>query len=340
MMRYCGMLAGSLLWVGTVQAQPAPMPSMPAMPAAPNAAAPVALPEVNVPTVAAPEAQVLAPVAPISIMQEPPAASPATAPLASEAPIALSPATQSGFSYGAADISLLYTPQQMERMKAVLAVYETARRLRGSTNIEVVEEQVPDMPGVAIEEPETYPVFTLKSIAFRNARDWTVWIGDLRITPTTNNQEVRVLAISPNRAQFLWKPVYAMALQQREALKLFAPLQGVKHKTTRVNTAIFDSASGQVTFTLLPNQAFAPAYMATFEGNIAPVKLSPITDANTSAEIAAPPPTPPGASTTSAANPANLDALLNQEQLIQQPQQQAQPQPPTLFQQTLSPPKR
>lgn len=317
------------LMAAAAQAQtpPASMPAMPVMPAAPVAqpsmvpAVPAAaqqLPEVNVPTVA--PAPTAAPAAPTPTAELPaveaapattttaPAEQPAAA--AEQAPPLAMSADPNDFSFGTSNLSVLFTPRQMERMKNVLSVYETARRNRTDMPIKVVEEQE-DFAPVAelVDEPKDYPVFKLKSIAFRNARDWTVWIGDLRITPNKNEQEVRVLAVGPNRAQFLWKPPYSEALRQRASLKLFAPTDKVKHKMTRTNAAIFDSATGQATFTLLQNQTFSPAYMATFEGAItSPVMPAmPTAEEQDKNEAALP-------ADTSAANPQNLDALLKQQQ--------------------------
>lgn len=314
--------AAFLLMAATVHAQTAPMPSMPAMPGQQTNPAPPAqaLPEVSVPTVsvAVPESvPVAAPAAlvppsvvlPATVEQSnAPAASAVEAARENDVPAAIV-GTSKDYSYGDSDLSLLFTPKQMQRMKAVLSGYEFSRRNRKDAPIEVVQEG--SIPAIEmVPEPALYPVFTLKSIAFRNARDWTVWIGDLRISPHKNNQEVKVIAVAPNRAQFVWKPAYSEAMRQRAVMKMFAPINAVKHKATRTNTAIFDSAAGQATFTLLQNQSFAPAYMATFEGKIASPTLEKLPEEDKMPEDIAPAET----GDTSASNPNNLDALLKQQQ--------------------------
>ncbi len=311
------------------QTPPSGMPAMPAMPQPPVASPPpIALPEVSVPTVQAPPAvAVPEPVAPSAATPALPAiaaaSSPEDAEVTDEASTTEAPlydAKGEAFSYGTSNLSLLFTPAQMNRMKTVLSIYEAARRNRSDTAIEVIEdagpieEAAPDF----LKEPTSYPVFTLKSIAYRDARDWTVWIGDLRITPRTNTQEVRVIGVNRNLAQFLWKPEYHEALQQRANMKLFAPTVAVKHKMTSPNMAVLDAAAGQVTFTLRPNQSFSAGYMSTFEGKITSPNLPKIegineeeampTDASTN-PIAA-----PAAGDTRATNPDNLDALLKSQQ--------------------------
>lgn len=311
------------------QTPPGSMPAMPAMPvpeptpavaapAAPATAAPaVALPEVNVPTVDVP-ADV--PIGADVLLGDVPQSAPALPAVADEEVADAAPVTEAplydaqgeAFSYGTSDLSLLFTPSQVSRMKSVLSVYETARRNRTDTTIEVVEDIGPeDVEPVLVKEPASYPVFTLKSIAYSNARDWTVWIGDLRITPRKNEQEIRVLAVNRTMAQLLWKPPYREALQQRGNMKLFASTDAVKHKMTRPNTAVFDTAAGQVTFTLRPNQSFAPGYMATFEGKIPAPELPKMDSVEEESEAL---PATPAAGDTSAANPNNLDALLKAQQ--------------------------
>lgn len=333
MLRLSSGILTLLMLAASAQAQvAAPMPAMPAMPiepAAPGAPmpapAPVALPEVSVPTVTAPASMPVveappAPAAPapgeavLPITAEPTPETPAVQQPVVEAPV-VTPDPNGEFSYGKSDISLLFTSRQIDRMKSVLSIYETARRNQVNVPITVVEQELgEELKPVSVEEPASYPVFTLKSIAYRAPNDWTVWIGNLRITPRNNEQEVRVLGVSANRAQFLWKPAYAEALQQRDSMKLFAPTTPVKHKMTRVNTALLDRAAGQVTFTLLPNQSFAAGYMATFEGKIASPALPKIAEDAEIPEVPAAQETSPSSTNNSAENPANLDALLRSQQ--------------------------
>lgn len=308
---------------GTVPvAAPMPSTAMPVMPVMPVVPGATALPEVSVPSVPVAPVTGATPVAPakqekppepeLPTIEEEPAGeavdtSPAPDPTPMEDPAG------ADYSYGTANYSLLFTRNQINKMKSVLSIFEE-RRKRGETTINVVEnpDEFADIVPAAVPEPALYPVYTLKSIVFRNRADWTVWIGDLRITPRKNDQEVRVIAAGPGVAQFIWKPAYSQALQQRAAGPGFAKTDAVSHKETRPNTAVFDKENGQVSFTLRPNQTFAPAYMATFEGKIASPALPQMDDDQSIAEM----PEEPGVPKvdTSAANPVNLDALLKAQQ--------------------------
>lgn len=252
----------------TEDASALPAPVTPPLPQA------SALPDVQVPTVptVVPADQTMLPIVP-SQPAETSFAEVADAPsLTPTIPL------DAPFSYGAFSSTLMFAPSRIEAMKRVLNDYEMKRRMGTAGDIEVVEEQAP--PPVIVPEPDAYPVFTLGSIAYRARNDWTVWISGLRITPKTNDQEIRVVAVGPDRARFMWKPNYIDSLKRRVAENKIVNTDAVKHKATRPNTALLDAQTGQVYFSLKPNQSFAPGYMATFEGKIAAPtleKLEPLT---------------------------------------------------------------
>ncbi|PZP86602.1 MAG: hypothetical protein DI582_02360 [Azospirillum brasilense] len=265
--------------------------------------APVAtsLPEVNVPSVPAqplPPVEQLAPAEPAAAQPLPP-----VEPLPPEANATVAPPVDTGlpavpeqpapatpapppsvdmnepFSYGEFPYSLMYSPNQIENMKRVLKTYETKRRLPGAADIEVVEEERPQL--VITPEPDAYPVFTLASIVYRARNDWSVWISGMRITPKTNDQTLKVVGIGPDMVRFVWKPEYVMAMKRRAEADMFAKTDAVKHKLTKPNTAMLDTQADQVMFTLKPNQTFAPGYMATFEGRVAAPTLEKIAEPTT-----------------------------------------------------------
>jgi len=180
------------------------------------------------------------------------------------------------FSYGEFPYSLMYSPNQIENMKRVLKTYETKRRLPGAADIEVVEEERPQL--VITPEPDAYPVFTLASVVYHARNDWSVWISGMRITPKTNDQTLKVVGIGPDLVRFVWKPEYIMAMKRRAEADMFAKTDPVKHKLTKPNTVVLDTQADQVMFTLKPNQTFAPGYMATFEGRVAAPTLEKIAE--------------------------------------------------------------
>jgi hypothetical protein len=273
--------------------------------AAPQPPAATALPEIQVPSMPAPAAPAADPLPPVEPL-------PAVAPLPTDAapavpaadplpPVEPLPAAETGlpavpeqpaapaatapaaaaqiamdepFSYGEFPYSLMFSPDQIENMKRVLRTYETKRRMPGAAEIEVVEEARPEI--VLTPEPDAYPVFTLGSIVYRASNDWSVWISGMRITPKTNDQTLKVVGVGPGMVRFVWKPEYIGAMKRRAEAKMFADTETVKHKMTKPNTAMLDTQGDLVMFTLKPNQTFAPGYMATFEGRVAPPALEKI----------------------------------------------------------------
>lgn len=268
-----------------------PVPPLPA----PVSAPPMALPPVAAPSAVAPEPAASSPDSVSSPIPDPvPAPVPApvsgAVPSSASSPAPVLPqlpggqdalnlntgAAESEFSYGAYPYSLMFTPMQVEAMKAALTSYETMRRNGVSTEI-LVEEQILAPAASVIDEPD-YPVFTLSSVFYRNGGDWSVWLGSRRITPRTNIGELRVVAISPNLVRFIWQPEAMVALRQRARLGKFAATAPVAHKLTTPNRVEFTPESDAVYFTLRPNQSFSAGYMATFEGRVSPPLLEPITD--------------------------------------------------------------
>lgn len=281
---------------------PAATPQTAIMPPAPATPAPATLPEVQVPAVPAapamppatpmPQPDVIAPAPDSGLSPESgllPAVPAGAATQPGSAPGAAAPAPavvdlKAPFSFGTNGYSLMFSPSQIDNMKRALSTFEMLSRT-GQVNpeIEIIEEQSDTTKALA-EEPAEYPVFSLSSIVFRSAGDWTVWISGLRITPKTNEQEVRVIGISAGQAQFSWKPVYNGALKERVQNHLLADPTPLAHKMTKPNTAIFDQQSGQAVFSLRPNQTFVPAYMTTFEGRVPGVTLPALRPENAKTE--------------------------------------------------------
>lgn len=280
---------------------PIPTPNAVAVPALPGAAAsPTPIPPAAIPPAGTPTGE---------LPSTPPA------PAATDMPAA--PTADVPFSYGSARHSLLFTPKQIENMKRMLSTFESVKpdtTAASAAEVEIVEA-LPIVPE-PITEPTTYPVFFLSSIVYRTDKDWAVWVNNSRITPKSNQGEVEVLAVRPDRAWFRWKPDYIGAVATRVENKGFAEIDGVAHRRTSVNTSNFDRQSNSVLFSLRPNQSFAPGYFATFEGKISIPTLPGAQPEAEGGEAGQPPalfdgaaaPAMPPADTT-AMQPATADAI-------------------------------
>jgi hypothetical protein len=178
------------------------------------------------------------------------------------------------FSYGDSNLSVLFLPNQIDRMKQSIRTFETSSKDAKPTTF-IAPTPVVEAPVEKIIEPADYPVFYLSSIAFDGPNDWAIWMGGQKITSRRNDTDVTVLRVSPDSATFSWQPTYKEAIERRRAADLFAATDEVKNKLASVQSASQDE-NGSVIFTLRQNQAFAVGYFKTFEGFVKSPKLDPI----------------------------------------------------------------
>ncbi len=175
-------------------------------------------------------------------------------------------------SMGASQLSIFFSPLQIRVLRDALQTFEqNGNHVPRAGNLSITSTQAPATQ--AIVEPETYPVFYLSSIVYHSKNDWAVWISGHKITSRKNTTDLKVIAVSSDRASFLWSPVFKEALVTRQQRKLFASIAPVKNKLTKPATYMFDEKTGTVSFSLRANQTFLPGYMNTFEGYLDSPKL-------------------------------------------------------------------
>lgn len=260
--RYNTLWTGMALscWLSS-QALAQELPAVPPAPTMlPSAEVPASAPAL--PAMGAQAAEGLPPVPENNAAPQPAQIAPAEVP-ATDPSIAGVGARQ--FSYGDPDAkSLLYTPSQINGLKRSVEAFENIRPGQGNGELTVIEEAPVIAP--KIEEPATYPSYFLSSIAYRTPKDWTVWVNNTRITPKTNDGELKVVSVSPNRVSFTWSPSYIKAIVARIDNKNIAPIDAVIHRTVKPNSARIDRDNGVITFSLQQNQSFAAGYFWVFEG--------------------------------------------------------------------------
>ena len=161
-----------------------------------------------------------------------------------------------------AHLSIFFTPFQIHAMGDALNAYETslgmpvAARPAPTTKVETTK----------IDEPATYPVFYLSSIAYRASNDWSIWVSGRKITSSKNGTTLKILSVTPEHVVFGWEPTYKEAIAIRTRRQLFAPTDAVKNRLTKTPTFAYDEKTGALAFTLKANQSFTVGYMNTFEG--------------------------------------------------------------------------
>ncbi len=252
-----------------------PLAPIPA--AAPGASAPAGdLPALNLPTVAVPAAAntpaAPAPDTALPAVTAPAAATPATSATA-DGQAAANPASAEllpqpkQYSFGDSELSILFLPDQVSRMKDAIRSFEDTGKDAEKPTVVPEVVAAPVAPEI-IEDPLVYPVFYLSTIAYDAPSDWSLWVSGYKITSRRNYTDLTVLNVTRDSVTFLWKPSFMKAIAKREKEKRFAPIDSVKHKLVPAQAVSIDPAAGSVVFTLKPNQSFAPGYFKTFEGYI------------------------------------------------------------------------
>lgn len=226
------------------------------------------LPVLTLPAVAAPQ-PVAAPAVPAAESALPVLNSPAPASsdrFKASAEADLLP-TPKAYSFGDSELSILFLPDLVSRMKDAIRSFEDTGKdaAKPAPVVEVVA--APVAPEV-IEDPLVYPVFYLSTIAYDTPSEWSLWVSGYKITSRHNYTDVTVLNVTRDSVTFLWKPSFMKAIMKRDKEKRFAPIDPVKHKLVPTQAVSIDESAGSVVFTLKPNQSFAPGYFKSFEGYI------------------------------------------------------------------------
>jgi hypothetical protein len=169
-------------------------------------------------------------------------------------------------SYGEFEQSLLYSAQDIDRMKKVLTSYESIKRPEGSAK-PVKDEftELLNMPVPTISEPENYPTYYMSSIVYRSPKDWLFWMNGTKYTPKKMPGGMKILAMSPRAALFAWEPEYieqAKTRFERELIDTSIP----KHIKAHNSYVKYDEKNNRFTVSIAPNQSFVSAAFAVYEG--------------------------------------------------------------------------
>lgn len=186
-------------------------------------------------------------------------------------------------SYGAWPYSLMYPPEEMTNLKNILALYERKGFIveqeaapSEETAQPSVEEIYQKLQQTPLPPNLVFPSFKLRSIIYRHANDWSVWLNNRRITNETNKpeNELSVVAISKDFVEFAWVPGNAELLSAILQTRLLpAASRPPTSPTPTHRKAIaahpegwLDRSTSIVHFILRPNQVFYAETFEVFEG--------------------------------------------------------------------------
>ncbi len=186
-------------------------------------------------------------------------------------------------SYGKWQKSIMFANNDMKKMKAILDIYEKNipaseydMGLYDSLNAIKVDGIV-NVDGEEVKQIKEYPIFHLKSIAYKSKRDWSLWINNIKITNhnnRSNKYEVKIIKLDKGKAYFSWLP------KDEEYIKYFAAKHSgliklakstAKERTNRFGRPparpILNNDKTAIYFSLRLNQSFSAEKFETYEGN-------------------------------------------------------------------------
>lgn len=212
-------------------------------------------------------------------------------------------------SYGDFEQSLLYSPEDIDRMKKVLYMYERVKRPEGAIApvqdefAKLIDAPVDAMP---IDEPQQYPSYYLSSIVYRSSRDWLFWMNGKKYSPKKMPENMEMVSISPRAVTMIWNPSYVGSAHMRYEQKQYDQTIP-KHLRSRMSQVRWSEEGGHFLFTLSPNQTFVSAALGVYEGKFADRSVPAITQ--TVGEVFAEPGPPPEAIDPNANMKATIDQL-------------------------------
>lgn len=104
-------------------------------------------------------------------------------------------------------------------------------------------------------KPRDAPSLYLNSVMYKSPREWTIWVNGQRYTRKQPPENYRIVRVDEKKVEFMW---------QTDDLDFVSPgwrMAGIRAENIRI-----DEASGEVFFTLYPNQSFVARAMEVIEG--------------------------------------------------------------------------
>lgn len=163
--------------------------------------------------------------------------------------------------------SVLYKPEQVSEMKAVLSRIEKVLAQGGPPAQEIIQENESLETNLqpAIIPDLRFPTFYIASIAYRSPKDWMLWINGQRVTPKRKFDGLQVAFVGPESVQLIWKPdewkyryeIWQSSKDSSIDLQKIAAHQGSTH---------VDAARKSLVASLRPNQTWVTVTPMIVEG--------------------------------------------------------------------------
>lgn len=166
-------------------------------------------------------------------------------------------------------ISIFFTAEELQRMRAAIMAYEKSKLVKISKAedkandfLNQLTDSEPAPPPEPVEKTYVYPQFFLNSLVYHSKEDWVVLINGQRYSSRVEqtDPEIRVLGVDEEKVVLEWKPKKMDRVMESWA----------KNINEEINV---DPVVGIVSFTLRPNQTFSSYAMRVLEGRVRPVMV-------------------------------------------------------------------
>jgi len=171
-------------------------------------------------------------------------------------------------------ISLFFSAEELQRMRAAIMAYEKSKLVKISKAedkandfLNQLTDSEPALPPEPVEKTYVYPQFFLNSLVYHSREDWVVLINGQRYSSRVEqaDPQIRVLNVDEEKVALEWKP--------RKMKRVMESWGRNINEETNV-----DPVMGIVQFTLRPNQTFSSYAMRVLEGRVRPVMIVLKTD--------------------------------------------------------------
>lgn len=180
--------------------------------------------------------------------------------------------------------SLMFDDEKVKNLLAVYRAYLMGQRQDVTSDeaegldVEALLNQM-DVPEEAKETPEEVLKFSLNSIVYENANDWSIWVNGVRYGRKQamegfilDRSTLKVIDANDKSITYIWTPKaesfdrVQTRWEEKEQLGNLVenPKEALKQHV------VFDKEAKTVTITMRPNQTFISQFMSVMEGRDAP----------------------------------------------------------------------
>lgn len=168
--------------------------------------------------------------------------------------------------------TIMFDPNNLKIMKAAREIYlknkasgiSNVNNANGDPKLALSEE---DIVAASKQKKEVRtPVIILDSIAFFDKDHWSIWINGQKYNKGDNPEDLKITAVTRDSVTFTWNAPF-IDIAFPEWKNISTPEGDKRRMIKRGNNKIFvDETTGDITFSLFPNQSFIGRTLDIIEG--------------------------------------------------------------------------